>query len=56
MSSRMLVATVFLLVLPSAAFAHGIGVEAKLKGDRVAVEAFFDDDTPAADSKMVVTS
>ena len=39
----------------SFASAHGIGVEAKLKGDRVAVEAFFDDDTPAADSKMVVT-
>jgi len=46
----------FLLVLPSAALAHGIGVEAKLKGDRVAVEAFFDDDTPAADAKVAVTA
>jgi nickel transport protein len=31
-------------------------VEAKLKGDRVAVEAFFDDDTPAADAKVAVTT
>jgi prepilin-type N-terminal cleavage/methylation domain-containing protein/prepilin-type processing-associated H-X9-DG protein len=56
MSSRLLVVTVLLLVAPSFASAHGIGVEAKLKGDRVAVEAFFDEDTPAADSKMAVTS
>ena len=56
MSSRLLVATVFLLVVPSAVSAHRIGVEARLKGDRVAVEAFFDDDTPAADSKVVVTA
>lgn len=56
MSSRLLFATVFLLVLPSAALAHGIGVEAKLKGDRVTVEAFFDDDTPAADAKVAVIS
>lgn len=56
MSSRLLVATVVLFVVPSAALAHGIGVEAKLKGDRVSVEAFFDDDTPAADAKVAVTA
>ena len=56
MSSRLLVVTVLLLVAPSFASAHGIGVEAKLKGDRVAVEAFFDDDTPAADAKVAVTA
>lgn len=56
MSSRLLVVTVLLFVAPSFASAHGIGVEAKLKGDRVAVEAFFDDDTPAADAKVAVTA
>lgn len=56
MSSRLLVATVCLLAAPSAALAHGIGVEAKLKGDRVAVEALFDDDTSAAEAKVVVTT
>ena len=56
MSSRVLVVTALLLAAPSFASAHGIGVEAKLKGDRVAVEAFFDDDTPAADAKMAVTT
>ena len=56
MSSRLLVVTVLLFVAPSFASAHGIGVEAKLKGDRVAVEAFFDDDTPVADAKVAVTA
>lgn len=51
-----LLATVFLLVAcPLSASAHGIGVEARLKGDRVLIEAFFDDDTPAADAKVAVT-
>jgi len=56
MISRFLVTAALLLAVPSAASAHGIGVEAKLKGHRVAVEAFFDDDTPAADAKVAVTA
>ena len=55
MSSRLLV-VMLLLVSPSIVSAHGIGVEAKLKVDRVAIEAFFDEDTPAADSKMAATN
>lgn len=50
-----LLAVVAVFLLPSIAFAHGIGVEAKLKGDRVHVEAFFDDDTPGSDAKVTIT-
>lgn len=42
------------LLAPAVATAHGVGVEAKLKGDTVRVEGYFDDDTPAADAKVVV--
>jgi hypothetical protein len=35
------------LAVPSAVRAHALGVECRLEGNRVAVEAFFDDDTPA---------
>lgn len=51
----------FLLVLvwfavPGFTFAHGLGAEAKLKDGRVHLEAYFDDDTPAADARVVVHS
>ena len=55
MNHRLLLTVALLLAVPAAASAHGIGVEARLKGDRVHVEAFFDDDTPAADAKVAVT-
>jgi hypothetical protein len=43
------------LALPAVADAHAIGVEAKLKGGTVTVEAFYDDNTPAADARIIVT-
>jgi nickel transport protein len=36
------------------ASAHAVGAEARLKGDRVEIEAYFDDDTPAADARVSV--
>jgi nickel transport protein len=43
------------LVIPAVAHAHALGAEAKLKDGKVTVEAFYDDDTPATDAKVVVT-
>ena len=39
----------FLVAAPRAA-AHALGAECKLVGDRVEVEAFYDDDTPAREA------
>jgi hypothetical protein len=36
------------------ASAHALGAECKLQGDRVEVEAYYDDDTPARDAQVVV--
>lgn len=55
MTARTVLAVALVLAAPALAAAHGIGVEAKLKGDRVHVEAYFDDDTPAAEAKVAVT-
>lgn len=51
---RFLPALVALLALPALAPAHAVGVEAKLVGDAVRIEAFFDDDTPAEGAKVAV--
>lgn len=51
---RFLPALVALLALPALAPAHAVGVEAKLVGDTIRIEAFFDDDTPAQGAKVVV--
>lgn len=42
------------LCLGQHAGAHALGVECKLKGTKITVEAFFDDDTPARDAKVTV--
>jgi hypothetical protein len=39
-----------------AVFLHGLEAQAKLKGDRVTVEAFFSDDTPAANAQVKVAA
>ena len=39
---------------PSAARAHALGVEAKLKDGKVAIEAYYDDDSPAIKAKVQV--
>jgi hypothetical protein len=49
------VAAWLVLTAPAVAEAHALGAEAKLKDGTVTVEAFYDDDTPAADAKVVVT-
>ncbi len=51
---RFLPTVLALLAVPSAAFAHAVGVEAKLKDGVVRVEAYYDDDTPAAAAKVTV--
>jgi len=51
---RLFAVAAVLVLVPSDAFGHAIGVEAKLKGDRVAIEAYYDDDTPGADAKVTV--
>lgn len=43
-----------LLMLAVPVAAHNLGAECKLVGDRVQVEAYFDDDTPARDAKITV--
>jgi hypothetical protein len=42
------------LLFAGSASAHALGVEARLKDGRVVVEAFYDDDTPARDARVVV--
>jgi nickel transport protein len=44
------------LATPGFVAAHGIGVEVKLQGNTVRVEAFFDDDTAASEAKVKVTA
>lgn len=43
-----------LLSLPCPARAHGVGVQCKLEGDKLIVEAYFDDNTPASDAKVSI--
>ena len=43
-----------LLALPAFAHAHAVGVTAKLAGGGVRIEAFFDDDEPAAGANVTV--
>jgi len=52
--TRLLPALLALLLLPALAHAHAVGLVAKLAGGRVTVEAFFDDDEPAADASVTV--
>jgi nickel transport protein len=43
-----------LLLAAGPVSAHALGAECKLAGDRVAVEAYYDDDTPARDARVSV--
>jgi hypothetical protein len=54
MSRSLLFALIALPALPLVADAHNIGVECKLKGQRVHVAAFYDDDTPGSKAKVTV--
>lgn len=52
--TRVFAAVALLAALAPRAGAHALYVECKLRGDNIRVEAFFDDDTPAVDAKIVV--
>jgi nickel transport protein len=54
MTARVLLALFVALVLADRASAHALGAECKLVGDRVEVEAYYDDDTPARDARVSV--
>jgi len=43
-----------LIAVPTDAFAHALGVACTLRGDKVEVEVFYDDDTPAQKAKVQV--
>lgn len=47
----------FVALMPRAAIAHDVGLECKQKQgtNKISVEAFFDDDTPAGGAKVEVT-
>ena len=47
-------ALVLLVGVPANAFAHALGVACTLRGDKVEVEVFYDDDTPAQKAKVQV--
>jgi hypothetical protein len=42
------------LLIPSYVSAHNVGMDCKLHGGKVEVEAFYDDDTPAPKAKVQV--
>ena len=44
-----------LLLAASPALAHRLHVDAKVAGDLIRVEAFYDDDTPAQEAKITLT-
>jgi nickel transport protein len=47
-------ALLLVLFVPTAAHAHALGAEAKLRGNRVEVEAYYSDNTPAVDAHVAV--
>jgi nickel transport protein len=51
---RLLTICAGLLLVAARAEAHALYAEARLKGDRVTVEAFYSDNTPAQNARIVV--
>lgn len=51
---KSLAALLLVMLNSPAADAHALGVTAKLRGNRVEVEAYYSDDTPARDAKVTV--
>lgn len=52
---RLPLSLVVWLAVAAPAFAHKLIVNAAPKGDRLRVEAYYEDDTPAEDAKVTVT-
>ena len=55
-STWFLLAVLVLASQPTSAFAHNVGVDCTLRGDKVEVETFYDDDTPAIKAKISVVN
>jgi hypothetical protein len=55
-STTVLLAGLMLALAPTWAFAHAVGVSCILRGDKVEVEAYFDDDSPAVKAKVQVVN
>lgn len=53
---RFLTVTIGCVISASPACAHKLIVVATIKGERVRVEAFYDDDTPAQQAKVIIES
>jgi hypothetical protein len=51
---RIILAFAALLIGACPAFAHKLHVDARVAGDQVRVEAYYDDDTPAQQAKIAV--
>jgi nickel transport protein len=54
--SRLLLCCLIVCLFPLFVSAHAIGVQATRVGDRIKVEAFYDDDTPTEQAKVTVLS
>ncbi|MBX9678485.1 MAG: carboxypeptidase-like regulatory domain-containing protein [Gemmataceae bacterium] len=52
---RLLFSIAVCLIAPALVFAHGLGADAKVKDGKIHLEAYFNDDTPARDSRVEVT-
>lgn len=53
-SSQFPLACLLVVLFVGGTSAHEMGVECKIRGPKVIVEAFFEDDTPARDASVVV--
>jgi hypothetical protein len=56
---RIVLRLLVLLILattPVLAAAHGVGIQASLRGDRVRIEGYFDDDTPTQAANVNITT
>lgn len=51
---RLIFSLVVLTGLPAHAFAHKLIVDPRIKGERLHVEAFYEDETPAQQAKIIV--
>lgn len=47
-------AAVLMLVVAGPVRAHNLGAECKIRGDRLELEAYFDDDTPARNARVML--
>ena len=52
----LMLALLMLALLPAMTYAHNVGVECKIRGDKVEVEAYYDDSTDAAQAKVRVVN